>query len=175
MSTCRIPDRHVHVGLPIKDVFDHYLVRCPHCTACATIVKLGKHDRPPYFRTTRLTCSGCAKVQEREYGGSVLRKPVDPHFGLPLWLQRPCCGKTLWAYNLHHVAFLEAYVGATLRSRRLFEVSYVDEDSATDGNVFPYFNQLSYLARRLPKWIISAKHRKEILRGIAGLREMALT
>jgi hypothetical protein len=91
-----------------------------------------------------------------------------------LWLQRPCCGKTLWAYNLHHVAFLEAYVAATLRSRRLFEITYVGEERATDGFWVRNRNQLSYLARQLPKWITSAKNRTEILRGVTSLREMAL-
>ena len=42
--------------------------------------------------------------------------PVDWYFHLPLWLQAPCCGETLWAYNAAHLDFLfENYVRATLR------------------------------------------------------------
>src|SRR5580698_9520603 len=109
MATCPIPDKHLHVGLPIKDVFDHILVRCPRCAACATIVKRGKRELPPYLRSVRLMCSGCGKIQEHEQPGFAIRRRVDTYLRLPLWLQRPCRRNTLWAYNLHHLAFLEVY------------------------------------------------------------------
>ncbi len=73
----------------------------------------------------------------------------DPDFGLPLWLQTPCCGETLWATNKRHLAFLRNFVEATLRERK------------------PNIN--SSLISRLPKWIKSAKNRSSLLVGLARL------
>jgi hypothetical protein len=78
--------------------------------------------------------------------------PVDPFFGLPLWLQAGCCGgRTLWAFNRRHLDLLEAYVGAKLRER-----------CASPGS--------SSMLARLPAWVKSAKHRDEVLRTISRLR-----
>jgi hypothetical protein len=71
----------------------------------------------------------------------------DWYFGLPLWLQTPCCGKTLWAYNEAHLDYVEHFVRATHR------------EEMPDA-----------LAHRLPSWMKSAKHRDELLRGIGRLR-----
>ncbi|MEW9532434.1 hypothetical protein AB0B72_28180, partial [Microbispora sp. NPDC049125] len=47
------------------------------------------------------------------------RSAQDPFFGLHLWLQTPCCGNVLWAYNIRHLDLLEGYIGADLRERVL--------------------------------------------------------
>lgn len=73
---------------------------------------------------------------------------------LPLWLSVSCAGDTLWALNREHLALVKRFVGATLRER------------ARDTE-FGWQNQS--LLNRLPKWIQSAKHRDEILRGIRKL------
>lgn len=78
---------------------------------------------------------------------------VDPLFGLPLWLQAPCCGHVLWAYNEPHLDFLEAYVRATLRERQ-----------GSKGNHHG-------IAIRLPRWMKLAHHRTPILKEIQSLRD----
>jgi hypothetical protein len=82
----------------------------------------------------------------------------DPYFDLPLLLQTGCCGgKLLWAYNLDHLAFLEAFVAARLRERS-------DAVRAGDG-----YRRMS-MVTKLPAWLKSAKHRDEILTRIVRLR-----
>ncbi len=80
-------------------------------------------------------------------------------FDLSLWLQTPCCGETLWAYNLAHVAFLEAYVGARIRC-------YTGAPRDFGGN--------RTLESRLPRWMLAAKHRARVLHGLQVLRGKAL-
>lgn len=77
--------------------------------------------------------------------------PTDSFLGLPLYLQTPCAGETLWALNARHLAWLEAFLAASLR-----------EDAA------PTRRKTAVSA--LPRWLIVARHRDEALRGIARLR-----
>jgi hypothetical protein len=79
----------------------------------------------------------------------------DDYFELPLWLQTPCCGEVLWAYNERHISFLEDFVGARLRER------------VRDGK-YGWSNRS--LASRLPAWIKSAKNRDEVMKGLSRLR-----
>lgn len=85
-------------------------------------------------------------------------EPLDPVFRLALWLQTPCCGETLWAFNGAHVAWLESYVSAMVRQGRPL-------------NQDPTMARNATMASRLPKWIIDAKNRDAVLKGIARLRE----
>ncbi len=75
-----------------------------------------------------------------------------------LWLRTPCCGEMLWAYNGRHLAELENYVLATHRKGIPLSDTRAPIRNAT-------------IASRLPKWIIAAKNREEVLKGIARLRE----
>jgi transcription elongation factor Elf1 len=70
----------------------------------------------------------------------------DPHFGLPLRLIEPCRHGLLWAYNLHHLREMQAYVGAQLRERR----------GGGNGALFS----------RLPAWMKLARHRSVVLKGL---------
>jgi hypothetical protein len=71
----------------------------------------------------------------------------DARFGVPLWLRTECCGgRLLWANNLAHLDYLEAYVGADLREHSVG------------------------LSWQLPGWMKSAKHRDEVLRHLRALR-----
>jgi hypothetical protein len=73
-------------------------------------------------------------------------------------LQVPCAGQVLWAYNVDHLAFLERLVSADLRLRhRPVDTQYVNRR----------------LASRLPKWMLTAKHRPAVLKGLAELRALA--
>jgi hypothetical protein len=46
-------------------------------------------------------------------------------FGLSLWLQVAYGGPVLWAYHPAHVAFLERYIGARVRSQRSVPRTYL--------------------------------------------------
>lgn len=152
----------------IWDFVDEFLVVCPRCSGCA-VVRAGTSSRP-----ARCTCSSCghsqvSKVASRDVlfsrsasgwpeGQFAIGDAADAYFHLPLWLQVPCLGHTLWAYNERHVAFLRDYVAATDRRS--------PHRSASDP-----LNTL--LASRLPKWMQLAKHRPAVLRELSKLEDKA--
>lgn len=125
----------------------HVSFYCPHCST--------RHERR--FRGCRgldrmtFRCSSCdmeitKKLWWHRCGPSV---PHDPHFGLPLWLVAPVRGRTLWAFNYEHLAFLKDFVAATLRER--------------DANV----NRSQ--ASRLPNWLTARANREIVLTAIQRL------
>ena len=132
---------------------DHVLVHCPKCDACATVDAASG--------LVRLTCSACGYVQEARYGpysgvnlrdlGGYARYPI----GARLWLETQCCGRRLWALNRRHLDYLESFVASTQRRR----------DFPRTPNGEPVT-----LAERLPEWMITAKHRDEVLKGLGRLR-----
>ena len=124
--------------------------------------------------TTRrivLTCSACGLSRfwtgnwwskQIEGGLSVLAPvvsptdgPVDWYFHLPLWLQTPCCGEVLWAYNADHLNFLDDFVRATLRENAQTERGWSNQS----------------LRSRLPAWIKATHNRDAVLKGIARLTD----
>ena len=137
-------------GRSIYDFGGQFLVRCPRCDQRAVVIGIGQFPEP------RLTCEYCglARVGAAavSIGGS-----IDWYFGQPLWLQVECAGHTLWAYNLSHIEFLENLVAAKLRLRdRPVDTTYVNKR----------------LASRLPPWMLSAKNRDAVLRGLEQLRDL---
>jgi hypothetical protein len=154
------------------------LVRCPRCDRRALVaVHPGHRDGHAYAvgwltAPHRLTCPGCSHVSEwaprpwRSGAGDAyftgrgalvvpeLGGPDDPYFGLPLWLQRPCCGGVLWAYNVPHLELLEAYVAASQRER-------------------PQPAGSQTLLERLPGWMKAAGNRAEVLVAIRALCDRA--
>jgi hypothetical protein len=149
-----------------------FLVHCPKCNKRAHVVLLREsgvelpEPRDGYvldaiFHPRRLVCAHCGFTQdwrgrEIQSGG-----PCDWYFLQPVWLQTPCCGETLWAYNKEHLDFLEQYVAATLRER-----------AHPDGPLLSQKARNLSLASRLPAWIKSAKNRDDVLRCIGKLRRM---
>lgn len=132
------------------------LIRCPRCRQCAELVC--RTSRQPSRKLPvprQLSCRHCGYTTA--YESSTF--DMACHTGdwprrLPLWLQVPCCGKVLWAFNDKHLLFLERFVASELRER------------ARDGR---YSNHS--MSSRLPKWMQSAKHRDEVMRGLQRLRE----
>lgn len=98
-----------------------------------------------------LTCVHCGHSRRREVRCWIEGIPVDPFFGLPLWLQAPCCGRTLWAYNGEHLGTLAGYVSAGLREEAQPRAGYT-------------------MVEILPRWMKLAKHRREVLRVVDRLR-----
>jgi hypothetical protein len=102
-------------------------------------------------------CRQCGANRDwtaRQSGGALvgvaLGGPNDPFFGRPLWLQTPCRGHLLWAYNARHLDVLHTYVAADTRERTGPPMGMLD---------------------RLPAWIKKANHRAEVLRAIDHLRD----
>jgi hypothetical protein len=125
------------------------LVRCPRCAECATVIRPTAEDRSGFGESARLVCTACGHARERKNLGS--RGVVDPIFGVPLWLQAPCCGRDLWAYNAEHLAVLTGYVGAGLRENTMGPSAYT-------------------MVEILPRWMKLAKHRGEVLRVLDRLQ-----
>jgi hypothetical protein len=166
-------DRFVDEGRTIYAFGDRFLVRCPRCSRRAAITQRDA-SRHALFDPRMLVCNHCGLVRDwtdhlpgevfirngewcqrpdRKKGISI-GGPFDWYFGLPLWLQTPCCGHILWAYNAEHLSFLRRYVSAELRVSR------------TTRN--------KTLANSLPTWMKTAKHRDEVLKGLDRLEALLL-
>ena len=140
---------------------DSILVRCPRCAACAYLRRLPRDEGDSVH--FRLVCPDCAHAndwlhQRNAWVPGPNPGPELPDFDLVLWLQWPCCGEILWAYNAEHISFLERFIGADLRERR-FDASCSNQS----------------LASRLPRWVLSGKKRDEVMRSLAALRRLVTT
>ena len=147
------PTRHADDGTTVFSFSDHFLVSCPHCGKCARTAPIGKKD---HRTLARFSCTHCGASKDREVQGWTIGLPSDWYFDVPLWLQMPCCGETLWAYNREHLEYLRSYVAADHRTRN-------SDANAKISN--------ATMASRLPKWMITAKHRNEVLRCIDALQK----
>lgn len=150
--------RFQDTGRSIYDFGAEFLVRCPRCGQRARVAPAPAAERdaaPKLFVPHRCVCSSCGAIHELHGKSlSIGHDAVDWYFGLPLWLQTPCCGHILWAYNAEHLAFLEAYIQATLREQR------------------PLANRNRALTSRLPLWMKRRQNRADVLKGLARLRRM---
>lgn len=160
--------RFLDVGRTIYDFGRDFLVRCPRCQQCARVMRCAPSQPSYAYRSDKLieprrcVCPRCAYVEEWQKDepsvGTVMDRYLSPscrsagrhrqittgdavdwYFHLPLWLQTPCCGHVLWAYNAAHLAFLREYGQADLRERA------------------PVPNTNTTLASRLPGWMKRAE------------------
>lgn len=138
---------------------DELLVRCPHCDSCA-ILRCIDPDKVDFFAPRRFSCTACGSSKDLSKQKIESWYTVDDYLGYPLWLETSCCGETLWAYNLRHLEFIEAFVRAKLRERKPDEL-------------YGWSNRS--LFSRLPKWIQSGKNREEIIKAIAKIRKSVVT
>jgi hypothetical protein len=144
----------------ISRFLDRVLVRCPQCARCAFVVPLeGPRANTVTFGARRLSCLQCGLTRDRDLGLSIASTaPIDPFFGLPLYLRTTVDGEDLWAFNERHLEFLQRFIAATLRSRRI---------AAGHGP------RNSTLASRLPRWMKRGVRREVILAGLARLAALA--
>jgi hypothetical protein len=145
----------------------HPLIRCPRCGARAKGSEIVE-GRPPTFRSgervvplQRVTCASCGysfperAEQPRQASNaesSDQRQASTSYVYVPLWLQTPCLGHVLWAYNQEHLDFIERSVNSISRGRQRQSVA-LDDD-------------------RLPRWMREPNEPDEVLRGVARLRNM---
>jgi hypothetical protein len=129
--------------------------RCSHCGRRMCVDRQAKVA--PQHRFVTLSCDGCGAPTNADYEIRPVMVPaalVDNCFGLPLWLQIPCAGHTLWAFNARHLAYLKEFVQAGLRERH----------GTANASV----------VSRLPGWLKQAKHRGEALRAVERLERLLL-
>jgi hypothetical protein len=123
------------------------LVACEKCGQCATLRKFEFSRQPrPASRFGQCSCLHC---------GHQWMAPAGIQFFTrgPLWLKMSCRGNVLWMLNREHLDFMEQFIGAELREERMPGLSSRRLSSA------------------LPRWMLAAKNRKEILRCLKKLRE----
>jgi len=148
----------------ILDFIGRFLVVCPQCSSRALVRRGDKGE-------IVLTCPTCgyARTDSKQKSAIAFASSpaafgdgtvgvgvaVDSYFHIPLWLQTPCCGEVLWAYNEEHLAFLEAFVMAKQRTSVLGEHGWSNQS----------------LMNRLPLWMKLAKNRDEVLRCLEKLKQ----
>ena len=113
------------------------------------------------FAPRRLVCGACARTST--WAGQSIRgadgaRAMDDYFGLPLYLQTPCRGDVLWAYNRAHLDAVGEWIQADLRTR-------------------PRSPHLGWSNRsfwsRLPRWIKQAGHRDDLEAALRRLHALA--
>lgn len=128
------------------------MVTCPRCHRLAPVRRSGTE--------AQLACGSCAFAKRSGSTEEPARptlsdgEVLDDCFSAPLWLQTPCAGHVLWALNLKHLAYIEDYVAKTHRR---------------DRRPFVLFG--SALGEQLPKWMVVAKNRDDVLKACRRLRE----
>lgn len=165
--TCRKCNRHLdsHSKQYDKEFNGHYYVslteRCHFCggTQLSINHKI-RHLKNPVTHV-EATCSICkknsrlsVKLQDIDY--SKANRLEHAQFGLKLYLTAQTRLGNLYVHNPEHLQVLKSFVQADLRER-----------TQNTGNS-SYFS-------RLPAWIKSARNRKEILKAILRLEQMAST
>ncbi len=134
-------------------------VSCLRCGYARDSAASGAKKARPRWEKRRRVGKRRRQVSTSMFTGAPQRParngPTDWFFGLPLYLQIPCAGQTLWALNARHLAWIEAFLAAMLR-----------EDRA------PTRHKTAVSA--LPQWLILARRRDDALQSVARLREKLL-
>ncbi|MES9992823.1 MAG: hypothetical protein ABW098_12765 [Candidatus Thiodiazotropha sp.] len=134
------------------------LIVCPKCSKKASVIF--SDTQPDLGYTVKATCLNCGFSHEKTATARAFYwaegEPSDGYFDYRLWLKIPCCGHTLWAFNLRHLRFLEDFVSAELRENPKDDLGYAN----------------SSMSSRLPKWIKASKNRKQVLSCIQKLKQL---
>ena len=123
------------------------LVECPRCGERAVVRRAGGGTQ------RRLTCLHCGLARTTSGATSSWGRPVDPWFGLALWLQAEFRGHTVWAFNAGHVRQLRGFVAAERRERA------------------PTAGAPMSMLEELPGWMTAAGHRQPLLAVLDRLPE----
>jgi len=147
----------------LYDYSGYVWVKCPKCSKKALVKASEVIKNHPFIDEVRATCTHCGfsdtirsisrRKDPKQKKGNVLiyGSPVDPYFHFDLWYCIPYKNFTFWAYNEDHLQLIGHHVSALLRER----------------NGYPH--QVRSIGARLPRWMTSGKHRKEILQLIQKL------
>lgn len=140
--------------------------RCHHCYQVKMDIKKTYPAHQTQFpKTISATCPKCQKTSHFKVIDKYItvqwiseyERLTQADYGFELFLQIPTRHGKIFVYNPQHLAELKQFIQADLREHH------------TDI----YYRNSSYFSR-LPAWIKSARHRKEILKAIARLEQMIL-
>lgn len=140
--------------------------RCHHCfRAEIKIHKIYPAHQTQFPKKISATCPKCQQISHFKVIDAYIHQAwknryeylTQGDYNFELFLQIPTRHGIIVAYNPQHLAELKQFIEADLRERH------------TDI----YYCNSSYFSR-LPAWIKSARHRKEILKAIARLEQMIL-
>jgi uncharacterized protein YlaI len=143
-------------GRSLFDGLDDIRVKCPKCGAAGRIARIDTapaRTKALAFAPRRFQCSACSHRVEWRGNAVMIGGAHDPYLRLPLQLQTRTRHGVLYAYNAAHLDWIEAFVAAPLRERR------IDRGMANRS-----------IASRLPTWIKAAKNRDDVLRALGRLR-----
>src|SRR5450755_83024 len=149
----------IDTGQILEDFAERMYVCCPKCRQPACVMRIPVDEEQirsggfwrfyHTFSPRKFSCLHCGSTRIWQEKMQRRSGPYDWYFRLPLWLQTPCCGEILWAFNDEHVQFLEHYVPAKQR------IKFHEEGWVRNRT----------LASRLPTWMKRAKNRDEVVRG----------
>ena len=112
------------------------------CASCRKCATIHRIvDTIPTTRTATASCQHCGKTWRLPYA----------YTSLPLWLANGYRGKSLWALNEPHLKWLEGFIEAEVREDKL------------GGS--------SALHAILPLWMTASKNRRDVMKGLARLRQ----
>lgn len=165
--TCRKCNRHLdsHSKEYNKEFNGHYYVyvteRCQFCGGTQLSVNQKIYHLKNPVTHVKAICPICNKtsqlsVKPRDIDYANANRLKHTQFGLKLYLTAHTRLGNLYIHNPEHLQVLKSFVLADLRER-----------TQNTGNS-SYFS-------RLPAWIKSARNRKEILKAILRLEQMAST
>ena len=150
------PQRFRDDGRSLFDGLDDINVKCPKCGAAGRIARIDvtpTQTKAHAFAPRQFQCSACTHRVEWRGNAVMIGGARDPYLQVPLQLQTRTRHGVLYAYNAVHLDWIEAFVAAGLRERR------IGEGMANRS-----------IASRLPAWIKAAKNREDVLRALARLR-----
>ena len=165
--TCRKCNRHLdshstQYNIEFNGYYYVYLSeRCHFCGGAQLTVneKIRNIKNPnSHFEAVCPLCKKTSKLvlKSQKIVFSKANRLEHTHFGLKLYLVAHTRFGNIYVHNLEHLQVLKSFVHAGLRER-----------TQSTGNS-SYFS-------RLPAWIKSARNRKEILKAILRLEQMAST
>jgi len=146
-----MPSRFNDQNKRITEFQTDVLVVCPSCGQKARASVDYEKEK------ARLLCPSCGYNKEMDTESTVLgmkahwQMAAHQYFNVALWLQQPFKNEVFWAYNEEHLAYLESYIGATLREHK-------------DRSHFT-------LLEKLPKFYHEAKNRAALLKLIEKLKQ----
>ncbi|CAA6604164.1 conserved hypothetical protein [Rhodospirillaceae bacterium LM-1] len=166
--------RFLSDGRRLDEFLHSQLVACPQCGKRTELVYRDGEVRLACLMCGHCRSMGCVPNPEGDpaiangipgvdFSASRISWSLTAWKSVELWLRTPCCGDTLWAYNLEHLSYLKGFIAASLRERR--------PDRRTPKG--PVIWQNKAAISRMPRWMKDHRNRGAILAAIAKLERMA--
>ena len=131
----------------LRDFYREVWVVCPSCSGKAFARHLDNSGK------VQLSCASCAYAKAydiKQPSGHRVYMAAHHYFDARLWLQAPFRQHMIFAYNLEHLNYLEAYIQAGLREKK-------------DRTHFT-------LLEKLPRFYHQQKNREDLLKVIRKLK-----